>query len=436
MRITIAGTGYVGLVTGVCLADTGNTVVGLDIDPEKVAKLSRGECTIYEPGLTDLLTANLAAGRFRLTTNLVEAVHHADIIFIAIGTPPREDGSADLSMIFTAVQDIAKNVNKPTILVMKSTVPVGTGAQVEKLVTPLAKHPITVISNPEFLKEGSAVDDFQRPDRVVIGSESQEAAAVMHELYAPFVRNRHPIITVRRAAAEMVKYAANCYLSTRISFINQIANICEALGIDVDEVREGIGYDARIGSHFLYPGIGYGGSCFPKDVQALWHVAKEAKVQADLLSQVHQLNERQKGLLVDRIRAHFKGELSGRTFAIWGAAFKPKTDDIREAPVLRVIEGLLSEGAKVRVSDPKGLDNLRLVFGDKIAYCQDGYDAAKGADGLVICTEWNEYRSPDFDRLKTLLKQPVIFDGRNLYKPDQIRRRGFAYYSIGRPPVV
>lgn len=436
MKITIVGTGYVGLVTGVCLADTGNTVVGLDIDPEKVAKLSRGECTIFEPGLTDLLTANLAAGRLRLTTNLVEATHHAEIIFIAIGTPPRDDGSADLSAIFKAVQEIAKNVNKRTLLVMKSTVPVGTCAQVEKLVTPLAKHPVVVVSNPEFLKEGSAVDDFQRPDRVVIGSEDPEAAAAMHELYAPFVRNRHPILTVHRAAAEMIKYAANGYLSTRISFINQIANICEAMGIDVDEVREGIGYDARIGSHFLYPGIGYGGSCFPKDVQALWHVAKDANVPGDLLRQVHELNERQKGLLVDRIRSHFKGQLSGRTFAIWGAAFKPKTDDIREAPALRVIEGLLAAGSKVRISDPKALANLRQIFGEKIAYCLDGYEAAQGADGLVICTEWNEYRSPDFDRLKTLLKQAVIFDGRNLYKPDQIRRRGFAYYSIGRPPVV
>ncbi len=436
MRITIVGTGYVGLVTGVCLADTGNDVVGLDVDAEKVAKLSRGECTIFEPGLTDLLKANLDAKRFRLTTNLVEATHHAEIIFIAIGTPQRDDGAADLSAIFAAVQEIARNVNKRTILVMKSTVPVGTCAQVEKLVTPVAKHPIAVISNPEFLKEGSAVDDFQRPDRVVIGSEDAQAAEMMKELYAPFVRNRHPILVVRRAAAEMVKYAANCYLSTRISFINQIANICEAMGIDVDEVREGIGYDARIGSHFLYPGIGYGGSCFPKDVQALWHVAKEAKVPADLLSQVHQLNERQKELLVDRIRSHFKGQLSGRTFGIWGAAFKPKTDDIREAPALRVIQGLLDAGAKVRISDPKALANLRQVFGAKIEYCLDAYQAAQGADALVICTEWNEYRSPDFDRLKTLLKQPVIFDGRNLYKPDQIRRRGFTYYSIGRPPVV
>lgn len=436
MRITIVGTGYVGLVTGVCLADTGNDVIGLDVDADKVTRLSRGECTIFEPGLTELLTGNLAAKRFRLTTNLVEAVQHAEIIFIAIGTPSRNDGAADLSAIFAAVQDIARAVTKRTILVMKSTVPVGTCAQVEKLVTPLAKHPIAVVSNPEFLKEGSAVDDFQRPDRVVIGSEDAQAAEIIKELYAPFVRNRHPILVVRRAAAEMVKYAANCYLSTRISFINQVANICEAMGIDVDEVREGIGYDARIGSHFLYPGIGYGGSCFPKDVQALWHVANDAKVPAELLHQVHELNERQKGLLVERIKSHFKGQLAGRTFAIWGAAFKPKTDDIREAPALRVIQGLLDAGAKVRISDPKALDNLRRVFSMKIEYCLDAYQAAQGADALVICTEWNEYRSPDFDRLKANLKQPVIFDGRNLYKPDQLRRRGFAYYSIGRPPVV
>ncbi|MEK6642561.1 MAG: UDP-glucose/GDP-mannose dehydrogenase family protein [Planctomycetota bacterium] len=434
MKVTIVGTGYVGLVTGVCLADTGNHVVGLDVDPDKVARLSRGECTIFEPGLTDLLQSNLAAGRFRLTTNLKDAVDHADVIFIAIGTPPKADGAADLSMIERAVVDIAKAVTKHTVLVMKSTVPVGTGAHVEKLIAPHAKHRIDVVSNPEFLKEGSAVDDFLRPDRVVIGTDSEHAATVMKELYAPFVRNNHPIIVVKRAASEMVKYAANCYLAMRISFINQVANLCEPLGIDVDEVRTGMGYDARIGSHFMYPGAGYGGSCFPKDVQALWHVAKETGINADLLRAVHELNERQKGLLVDRIRSHF-GDVKGMTFALWGIAFKPKTDDIREAPALRIIEGLLAGGAKVNASDPKGLDHLRKDFGDKIRYCPDAYDALTGADALVICTEWNEYRSADFDRIKAALKQPVIFDGRNLYSTDQMKRRGFTYYSIGRPVV-
>jgi len=435
MKISIFGTGYVGLVTGVCLADTGNHVIGVDVDAEKIARLTRGECTIFEPGLVDLLQSNLAAGRFRATTDFREAVSHADIVFIAIGTPPRADGSADLSMIESAVQDIARLVTRKTIVVMKSTVPVGTGDRIEKLIAPLAQHPVTVVSNPEFLKEGSAVDDFQRPDRVVIGTGDAEAATIMRELYAPFVRNQHPILVVSRRAAEMIKYAANCYLAMRISFINQVANLCEALAIDVDEVRAGIGHDARIGSHFMYPGIGYGGSCFPKDVQALWHVARDAGIEANLLAGVHEVNEGQKALLVDRVRRHFGPDLRGRTFALWGVAFKPKTDDIREAPALAIIEGLLAAGAKIHASDPKALDQLRRQYGERLAYFLDAYQAARGADALVICTEWNEYRSADFDELKKLLKQPVIFDGRNLYATEQMRRRGFVYYSIGRPAV-
>lgn len=436
MKITMVGTGYVGLVTGVCFADAGNDVVGLDIDADKIARLGRGECTIYEPGLSDLLRSNLEAGRLSLTTDLPSAVRHGEVIFIAIGTPPREDGSADLSMIESAVQEIARHVDKKTILVMKSTVPVGTGAWIEKLVTPLARHPIAVVSNPEFLKEGSAVDDFLRPDRVVIGSEDDEATEVLRELYRPFVRNRNPILVVRRAASEMIKYAANCYLSTRISFINQIANLCEALDIDVDEVRAGIGYDARIGSHFMYPGIGYGGSCFPKDVQALTHVAKEVGVEADLLAAVHHVNERQKRLLLDRIRAHFDNDVSGRTFAVWGAAFKPNTDDLREAPAMTTIRGLLDAGAKVRAYDPKAMDNLRAELGDTITCCDDAYEAAAGADALIVCTEWNEFRSPDFDRLRSALRRPLIFDGRNVFSPAQMRQHGFQYYSVGRPPVL
>lgn len=435
MQITIVGTGYVGLVTGVCLADAGNHVVGLDIDPEKVERLNRGDCIIYEPGLADLLTANLHAGRFRATTDLKAAVEHAEIIFIAIGTPPKADGAADLSMIEKAVQDIAARVIRKTILVMKSTVPVGTGDLVETLIAPHAKHPIVVVSNPEFLKEGSAVDDFQRPDRVVIGSEDDAAAETLRELYQPFVRNHHPIVVVHRRAAEMIKYAANGYLSTRISYINQIANICQALDIDVDEVRTGIGYDVRIGSHFLYPGIGYGGSCFPKDVQALCHVAKAAGVRAELLSAVHDLNECQKNLLVDRIQARFGRDLTGRTFTIWGIAFKPKTDDIREAPALRIIEGLLAAGACVRACDPKALPHARNHFGSRITFHEDAHEALEGADALVICTEWNEYRTPDFDHIKAQLRQPVIFDGRNLFAPEAMRRRGFIYESIGRPTV-
>jgi len=436
MRITVVGTGYVGLVTGVCLADSGNHVIGLDIDAAKVERLSRGECTIFEPGLTELLQQNLATGRFRLTTDLVSAVKHADVIFIAIGTPPRADGSADLSMIEKAVQDIARVVEKRTVLVMKSTVPVGTGAHVERLTKPLAKAPLVVVSNPEFLKEGSAVDDFLKPDRVVIGTEDPDAAEVMKELYAPFVRNQNPILVVKRAASEMIKYAANCYLSTRISFINQVANLCGALGIDVDQVRTGMAYDKRIGFHFLYPGIGYGGSCFPKDVQALYHVAKDAGVENDLLAAVHQVNERQKNLFVGLIARHFDNQLANRTFAIWGVAFKPKTDDIREAPAVIIIRGLLAAGAKVRVHDPKAMPNLKPEFGARISYHDDAYAMIDGADALVICTEWNEFRSPDFARIKQGLTRPVIFDGRNLFTPEQMRRQGFVYYSIGRPPVA
>jgi UDPglucose 6-dehydrogenase len=435
MRITIVGAGYVGLVTGVCLADSGNDVVALEIDVEKVERLNRGECTIFEPGLSELLQSNLSAGRFKATSDLPEAVRHAEIIFICIGTPPREDGSADLSAIEACVQEIARHISHRTILVMKSTVPVGTCAKIERLAAPLAKHPVIVISNPEFLKEGTAVDDFLRPDRVVIGSDDREAAERLRELYLPFVRNQNPILVVGRAASEMIKYAANCYLSTRISFINQIANICETLGIDVNEVRAGIGFDARIGSHFMYPGIGYGGSCFPKDVQALYHVAREAGVEADLLAAVHAVNERQKNLMAQRIRSHFGGALTGRVFAVWGVAFKAKTDDIREAPALRIIQGLLEGGAQVRAHDPKALTHLRHELGDRVTYHADAYEAVAGADALVICTEWNEFRSPDFARLRDLLQQPLIFDGRNLYSPETMRRNGFQYYSIGRPAI-
>lgn len=436
MRITIVGTGYVGLVTGVCLADTGNQVIGLDIDQEKVAHLNRGECPIFEPGLLDLLQTTIAAGRFRATTNLPEAVRHGEVIFICIGTPPREDGSADLSAIEACIKAIAQHVAHKTILVMKSTVPVGTCARTETLVASIAKHPIVVLSNPEFLKEGSAVDDFLRPDRVVVGSEDPQAAEMLRELYLPFVRNQHPILIVRRAASEMIKYAANCYLSTRISFINQVANVCEAMGIDINEVRAGIGLDARIGSHFMYPGIGYGGSCFPKDVQALYHVAKGVGIEADLLDAVHAVNERQKGLLVERIRSHFKGNLAGRAFAVWGVAFKAKTDDIREAPALRIIQSLLNAGATIRAHDPKAMPNLHREFGDRVTCHADAYEAAQGADALIVCTEWNEFRSPDFERLAKALTQPIIFDGRNLYAPEEMRRRGFTYYSIGRPAVT
>jgi UDPglucose 6-dehydrogenase len=435
MRITVAGTGYVGLVTGVCLADTGNHVIGVDVDAHKIARLKSGEPPIFEPGLRDLLTYNLAAGRLTFTTDLGTAVRQSDIIFVAVGTPPREDGSADLAQVEAVTTQIARQADGPKIVVIKSTVPVGACDRLAQQMAERAAHPITVVSNPEFLKEGTAVDDFQRPDRVVIGASDHEAAAAIRELYEPFVRNKRPILIVSRSAAEMIKYAANCYLATRISFINQIAELCAPLGVNVDEVRLGIGYDNRIGFHFLYPGIGYGGSCFPKDIPALRHVGKQAGVEMTILDAVHRVNEHQPMLLLRYAQDFFKGRLSGHTFAVWGVAFKPRTDDIREAPALKVIDALLAAGAKVRAHDPKALPHLRRAYGERLTYCDDGYDAASGADGLFICTEWNEFRSPDFERLRAALKHPVIFDGRNLFSPEQVKRHQFDYFSIGRPAV-
>lgn len=435
MKITIVGTGYVGLVTGTCLADTGNHVVCVDIDPAKVERLSRAECTIFEPGLHDLLQYNVTNGRLRFTTSLKDGVEHGDVLFLAVGTPPRADGSADLSQVEATAEQIARLASAPRVVVMKSTVPVGTCQRVDDLMKSINRHPMTVVSNPEFLKEGTAVDDFQHPDRVVIGSEDGTATAVLKELYEPFVRNKRPIVVVRRAAAEMIKYAANCYLAVRISFINQIAELCVPLGIDVDEVRLGIGYDQRVGFHFLYPGLGYGGSCLPKDIPALWHVGKQADVDLTILDAVHRVNQRQPTLLMQYAERHFSGKLNGRCFAVWGVAFKPRTDDIREAPALRVIDGLLKAGATLRVHDPKALPNLRAVYGDKLQYFNDAYEASNGADGLFVCTEWNDFRSPDFERLRRGLKQSVIFDGRNVYSLDQMRRHDFDYYSIGRPPI-
>lgn len=437
MRITVMGTGYVGLVTGVCLADTGNDVIGYDIDQAKVAKLSEGITTIFEPGLSDLLTANLAAGRLRFTTELAPSVKHAEVIFIAIGTPPLPDGSPDMSFIDAAIRDLSKHVDGKKVLVMKSTVPVGTGAHIESLLASLGVgDKVRVVSNPEFLKEGSAVDDFQRPDRVVIGANDPDAAAMIRELHEPFVRNQKPILVVRREAAEMIKYAANAYLAMRISFINNVATFCEAVGVEVDEVIKGIGSDARIGFQFLYPGVGYGGSCFPKDVQAFAHVAEKNRVNADLIKQVHVVNLRQQRRLVDFIKQRFGDNLSGRTIAIWGCAFKPKTDDIREAPALTTINGILEAGGAVRAHDPKALPHVQKIYGNRVTYCKDAYEALAGSDAVAVCTEWNEFRSPDFDRIRRLLKSPIVFDGRNVYNTAQMKRLRFEYYSIGRPAVT
>ncbi len=435
MRLAVAGTGYVGLVTGACLADTGNDVVAYDTDGEKVAALQRGECPLFEPGLAELLTTNARAGRLQFTTDAAAAIRHADVVFIAVGTPPQPDGSPDLTAIRAVADSIAAHVDRPKVVVIKSTVPVGTGDELSQRINAKSAHRVAVVNNPEFLKEGTAVEDFQRPDRVVIGADDPQAAACIRELHEPFVRNQRPIFVVSRAAAEMTKYAANAYLAMRISFINQVAMICDSIGVDVNEVRSGIGSDARIGFHFLYPGPGYGGSCFPKDVQALVHVAQRAGVQADLLDSVHQVNQRQREVLFHKITKRFGTELKGHTFAIWGVAFKPKTDDIREAPAVVLIEQLVNAGATVRAHDPAALKNLRRRFGDKVTYCEQNYSALDGADALVIVTEWNEFRSPNFDEMRRRLKNPIIFDGRNLYSLEAMRHRQFEYYSIGRPAL-
>jgi len=438
MRITIVGSGYVGLVTGTCLADAGNHVVGVDIDAEKVSLLSAGQSPIYEPGLEELLKANLAAGRLRFTTDIAEGVAHSNLVFVAVGTPPLADGSADLSGVEAIVRSVAEHMACPKLVVIKSTVPVGTGQRMSELMEELTAHPFAVVSNPEFLKEGSALEDFLRPDRIIIGCDNPDAADMLQELYAPFALQFHAIQVMSREAAEMVKYASNAYLASRISFINEVAEICAHTNVDINQVRAGMGADRRIGADFLSPGAGYGGSCFPKDVQALIQVAINADCRAEILQSVHSRNERQKELLAEMVMAKYGRELSGRTFALWGLAFKPNTDDVREAPSIRVIRILTEAGAKLRCYDPKASANaaLELPSGDGVEFVSDPYEAVDGADGLIICTEWNEFRTPDFDRIRSGLAERVIFDGRNLYEPRTMRRRRIEYHSIGRPVAV
>lgn len=436
MKVAVIGSGYVGLVTSVCLADTGNDVVGVDIDVAKVEALNAGKSTIYEPGLTDLLQNNLRGGRLRFTTDLADAVRQVEVIFIAVGTPPRDDGSADLSIMEKVAGDLAEMLDQAAVVAVKSTVPVGTCEMLEELINRTARHKIAVVSNPEFLKEGSAIDDFLRPDRVVIGSDDAQATEVVRQLYLPYVRNQKPILIMSRRASEMTKYAANACLATRISFINEVANICDRLGIDVNEVRTGMGTDARIGFQFLYPGCGYGGSCFPKDVQAMASFAESAGYSAELLQSVHAVNERQKDVLFEKIVKRFDGDLVGRHIAIWGVAFKPNTDDIREAPAVNLIDSLLEAGAKLRVHDPRALSNLSKVYGHKFVIGDDAYAMVTGADALAVVTEWNEFRNPDFKRIADLMKQPIIFDGRNLYESAMMRRYGFEHYPIGRPATT
>lgn len=433
MKIAVIGTGYVGLVTGTCFAETGNKVTCVDIDVNKVNKLSNGQITIYEPGLEKIFLRNLKEGRLKFTTNLAEGIEDAQIIFLALPTPPGADGSADLKYVLGVASDLGKILKEYKVIVDKSTVPVGTADKVQKAVAANYTGEFDVVSNPEFLREGVAVDDFMKPDRVVIGTNSERARKLMGELYAPFVRQGNPIIFMDEKSAELTKYAANSFLATKISFMNEIAQLCEKLGADVDMVRRGIGSDERIGKRFLFPGIGYGGSCFPKDVQALIKSADEVSYDFKILKAVEVVNEKQKLHLMPKIEAYFKNDLKGKHFALWGLAFKPNTDDIREAPALYLIEALTKAGATVTTFDPEAMPNVQAQIGDKVVYAKDQYSALEGADALIIATEWSEFRTPEFEQLDAKLKHKVIFDGRNVFDTDKIRSLGYHYESIGRP---
>lgn len=447
MNICVIGTGYVGLVAGTCFAESGNDVICVDIDAKKVERLNNGEVPIYEPGLEELVKRNREDGRLRFTTDLSLAVRESLICFIAVGTPPGEDGSADLKYVIEVAKGIGISMDGYRVIVDKSTVPVGTADKVKKAVqVELQKrgvdHGFDVVSNPEFLKEGAAIDDFMKPDRVVIGLDSQKAAEIMEELYSPFVRTNKPILVMDIKSAEMTKYAANAMLATKISFINEIANLCELVGADVANVRRGIGSDSRIGFEFLFPGVGYGGSCFPKDVQAIVRTGSEHGYELKILKAVEVVNYRQKEVLAERILRHFQWSvvsgqgsarpLEGKTIGVWGLSFKPRTDDMREAPSITIINMLLNAGARVKAHDPEAMDEAKKVFGNGIEYMKDNYEVVRDADALVIITEWNEFRRPNFDRMKGLMKSPVIFDGRNIYEPKEMKEHGFTYYGIGR----
>jgi UDPglucose 6-dehydrogenase len=431
LRIGVVGTGYVGLVVGTCLAENGNTVVCVDNDAAKVAALCRGEVPIYEPGLDEMIPRNVAEERLSFSTDLGAAVRSSEILFIAVGTPQGEDGSADMTHVLNVAEEIGRAMNGYKIVVNKSTVPVGTARRVRDVISRLTAHPFAVVSNPEFLKEGAAVDDFLKPDRVIVGTDDARAEAVMRELYAPFVRTGNPVLVMDLASAELTKYAANAMLASRISFMNEIANLCDRVGADVGEVRKGIGTDSRIGSSFLFPGIGYGGSCFPKDVKALLLLGKDAGLTLHVVAAVDRVNEAQRVLLVPRIEAHLGG-LRGKVVAVWGLAFKPRTDDLREAPALAVIQELLARGAAVRAYDPKAVPAARRLLGERVTFCQRSYEAVEGADALVLATEWNEFREPDFERVRTLMRHAAIFDGRNIYNPRHLRELGFHYEGVGR----
>lgn len=435
MHVGVVGTGYVGLVAGACLAETGNDVICGDVDSGKVAALNRGEIPIYEPGLGPLVERNIAAGRLRFTTDIPQVTRESEVIFIAVGTPPDEDGSADLRHVIDVAKGIGESMEGEKVVVTKSTVPVGTANLVRQTIEGLTDHPVHVCSNPEFLKEGAAVDDFMRPDRVVLGVDSDRATRALGELYEPFVRTGNPIIFMDITSAELTKYVANAMLATRISMMNEVARMCELTGADVSLVRRGVGSDQRIGPKFLFPGPGYGGSCFPKDVKALVRTAEEHDYDFKILRAVEEVNETQKRVLLHKVEKRFGEDLSGLSFAVWGLAFKPGTDDMRESPSIVLIEGLLERGAQVRGHDPAAMESARRVFADRITYCEREYDALENADALVVMTDWLEYRRPNFHRIKELMKMPVVFDARNLYDSDRMRELQFSYYPLGREAV-
>ncbi len=435
MKIAVVGTGYVGLVTGTCLAETGNDITCVDCDRRKIDMLNRGEIPIYEPGLAELVQRNTAGGRMHFTTDLPSATATAELVFLAVGTPPADDGSVDLSALWAVIDEVAPHLGENAIVVLKSTVPVGTNAAATARLKKSTGRDCNVASNPEFLKEGTAIDDFMKPDRVVVGTRCEEVARTLTYLYQPYLRTDKPLLAMSPESAEMTKYVANSLLSTKISFINEMANLCECTGADVNEVRRGIGHDSRIGFAFLFPGVGYGGSCFPKDVCGLAAVARAHGIEPKILDAVHQVNAHQKTVLTGKIEKHFDGQLKGMTVAVWGLAFKPGTDDVREAPALVLVDRLLELGVKLRVHDPEAMENVKQKYGDKLTYCDRRDEALKGADALAIMTEWKHFVHPDFQKVRRLMRQPVIFDGRNLYDPRYMQELGFTYYSIGRPPV-
>jgi UDPglucose 6-dehydrogenase len=435
MRIGVVGTGYVGLVTGTCFADSGNTVTCLDINAQKIARLEAGDVPIYEPGLEELVERNYRAGRLRFTTDTATAIGDAEVVFLAVGTPPSDDGSADLSALWKVIDSIAPHLPSEAIVVTKSTVPVGTCAEIERRLAERTGRACRVASNPEFLKEGAAIDDFQKPDRVVVGVRTADVGEMLRSLYLPFLRTENPFLVMSPESSEMTKYVANALLATKISFINEVANLCERMDADIDDVRRGIGHDSRIGFAFLFPGAGYGGSCFPKDVQALAAMARDKGVAPRVLAAVHETNLAQKRVLGDKIAAHFGDGLKGKQIAVWGLAFKPRTDDIRDAPAIDLVDSLLAGGATVRVHDPEAMGNVRAIYGDRLTYADTPLDALDGADCLAIVTEWGDYRRPDFTAMATRMKARIVFDGRNLYAPEEMRSRGFAYHAIGKQPV-